>query len=162
GADVPRRPPTLEDHRGGEQDARDEEEWEEVEVDWDENTGSGGLLDEIVAESRPHSVEERQHARDLIGEFVKQVLVGGIRPEYGGVRSSIRATVAKIDSTISGQMNQILHHPEFQRLHATWLGIRDAVLRAGSGRGVEIRVFNATKRDLFKDKRSVDSLADSE
>ena len=38
-------------------------------------------------------------------------------------RRALEAIVAEIDRQIAAQVNQILHHPEFQQVEATWRGL---------------------------------------
>ena len=159
-ADVPRSLGPVGDDGTGNPNAQ-EDDWEEVEVDWDEPSTTTDLLDAVIAESRfTHSHVERKRARDLIGEFVEQVLDGEIQIVGDRVHQQIRETVSQIDSWVSSQLSRILHHAEFQKLHGTWLGIRDVVRR--SAPGVEIRILHATKRDLFTNMLAADSVADTE
>ena len=51
---------------------------------------------------------QKAYARDLIGEFVTQILDEDmtVQPGYGGV---INARIAQIDELISNQLNAIMH-----------------------------------------------------
>jgi len=61
--------------------------------------------------------------------------------------------VALIDRLVNEQLNAILHHPDFQRLEASWRGIRYLVDRAGEEGepNVKIKVLSATWRELERD-----------
>src|SRR5262249_4850821 len=51
---------------------------------------------------------------------------------------------------LSAQLNEILHHPDFQRLEATWRGLYYLVHQTETSETLKIRVLNVTKKELFK------------
>ena len=59
--------------------------------------------------------------------------------------------VADIDRNLSIQLAEILHHPEFQRLEASWRGLRYLVDQTETSENLKIRVLNVTKRELLND-----------
>jgi type VI secretion system protein ImpC len=141
----------------------DEGEWEEVEVEWDESGVSPNLLGAILDESAFAQNEDQQRwGRESLEEFVVQWRSMGIPHAQGQeVGSLTDAMIANLDVVLSRQINAILHHPSFQRLHAAWLGLREVVLRAQAGRGIVVKALHATKRDLFSDMAWAHSLADT-
>lgn len=52
------------------------------------------------------------------------------------------------------QLNEILHAPAFQRLEATWRGLRYLVSSAGVDDSVKVRVFDVTRKELLSDFQS--------
>src|SRR5262245_41991225 len=62
---------------------------------------------------------QRTYARDLIGEFVIQVLDNGIVVSSDTV-AMINSRIAQIDELLTNQLNEILHDAEFQKLEASW------------------------------------------
>ena len=82
-----------------------------------------GLLDQIIKDSRiARSETERTRAKDLIGEFVQQVLQGSVVVSKD-LESAISARIAALDEAISRQLNEVMHAPEFQKLEASWRGL---------------------------------------
>jgi type VI secretion system protein ImpC len=82
----------------------------------------GSPLDTIVAESRiARSDTERSRAKDLIGEFVQQVLDGAVVVKKD-LETAIAARIAALDEAISAQLNEVMHAPEFQKLEAHGAG----------------------------------------
>src|ERR1035438_5953660 len=82
------------------------------------------LLDTIISESRiGANANEKARAKDLIGELADQVLSGTVVVKRD-LATSIDARIAELDKLISDQLSAILHHPEFQRLEASWRGLR--------------------------------------
>ena len=53
----------------------------------------------------------------------------------------------------AGQLDEMLHAPAFQRLEATWRGLRYLVWSTGTNAAVKVRVFNVTKQELLSDFR---------
>ena len=51
------------------------------------------------------------------------------------------------------QLDEILHAPAFQRLEATWRGLRYLVGSTEVDTSVKVRVFNVTKKELLSDFR---------
>ncbi|TFW23176.1 type VI secretion system contractile sheath large subunit [Massilia arenosa] len=109
------------------------------------------LLDRIVEESRvARSSSEHERARDIIAELVRQATEGSI-VYSGNLSATIDARVAELDRLISAQLSAILHAPEFQKLERSWTGLQYLVKGSAGEQGVQVRMFNATKRELVKD-----------
>ncbi|MBI5750622.1 MAG: type VI secretion system contractile sheath large subunit [Hydrogenophilales bacterium] len=112
---------------------------------------AAGLLDAIVDESRVATNEqEKTHARDLIAELVDQVLAGAVTVSKDLV-ASLDARVAEIDHLISEQLNAVMHHAEFQKLEASWRGLKYLTQQSETSTMLKIKVLNTSKKDLVKD-----------
>ena len=57
----------------------------------------------------------------------------------------------EIDKKLSAQMDEILHHPDYQKLEGTWRGLHYLVHQSETGESLQIKVLNVSKRELFKD-----------
>jgi type VI secretion system protein ImpC len=109
------------------------------------------LLDRIIREGRMvREPAQKPHARRLLGEFATQVLDDNIKVE-GHTAAAIVDRIQKIDAQISDQLNAILHHPEFQKLEASWRGLQYLVMNTETGTELKLRVLNATKDELRND-----------
>src|SRR4051794_15041491 len=87
------------------------------------------LLDSILFEGRlALEASQHEHAKDLVAEFVDQVLSQGGKVS-GDVVESIKLRVAEIDRLISAQLNHVMHAEEFQKLEASWRGLHHLVMR---------------------------------
>ena len=83
-----------------------------------------GLLDQIVDEGRlGRDVAARERGKDLVKEFVTQVLDGSMTVSKDA-EAMINARIAQIDHLISLQLNEVLHHAAFQKLESTWRGLK--------------------------------------
>jgi type VI secretion system protein ImpC len=109
------------------------------------------LLDRIIQEGKMARDESQQaYARDLVGEFVNQILDEGMTVSKDTV-ASIEARVAQIDQLLSEQLNEILHHEEFQRLEAAWRGLHFLVMNTETSTKLKLRLLNVTKKELLND-----------
>jgi len=109
------------------------------------------LLDQIVEQGRfGKEAEAKERGRDLIKEFVAQVLDGSMIVAKDA-EMMINARIAQIDHLLSLQLNEILHHPQFQKLEGTWRGLKYLMNNCESGASIKVRVLNANKKELLRD-----------
>ncbi len=59
--------------------------------------------------------------------------------------------VALLDALLDGQVNAILHHPRFQKLEASWRGLRYLAEQAEGAENVKIRVLSVSWNELARD-----------
>jgi type VI secretion system protein ImpC len=109
------------------------------------------LLDKIVEEGRfSKEAGARERGKDLIKEFVAQVLEGAITVSRD-TEAMINARIAQIDHLLSIQINEILHHPTFQKLEGSWRGLKYLMDQSETSDQLKIKVLNVSKRDLLRD-----------
>lgn len=109
------------------------------------------LLDKIIQDGKMARDESQQaYARDLINEYVSQILEGGMTVANDTV-ASIEAQVARIDELLTAQMNEILHHEDFQKLEASWRGLHFLVFNTETSTRLKLRLLNITKKELLTD-----------
>jgi type VI secretion system protein ImpC len=114
-------------------------------------TTEGSLLDQIVDKARlPVEPAARQRGKDIIKEFVSQIVKGEMTFSRDA-DATVNARIAQIDHLISLQLNEVLHHPAFQKLEATWRGIKYLMDQSETSTQLKIRVFNASKKEVLKD-----------
>ena len=111
----------------------------------------GSILDTIVREGRFGPAEPAQaRGRGLVTRFVEEVLAGSMQvgPD---TEVMINQRIAEIDALISAQLNEIMHHPAFQKLEGTWRGLKYLLSQSETGTMLKIKVLNATKKELLRD-----------
>jgi type VI secretion system protein ImpC len=108
------------------------------------------LLDKILDQGRWKDPTGRAMARDIIGEFAKQILEGEITVAKD-TEVMINSRIAEIDVLLSAQLNEIMHAPEFQKLESSWRGLHYLVDKSETGTLLKLRVLNVTKQELSKD-----------
>ncbi|MCY1033887.1 type VI secretion system contractile sheath large subunit [Corallococcus sp. BB11-1] len=59
--------------------------------------------------------------------------------------------IALIDLRMGHQLDEILHHPDFQQLEASWRGLHYLVMRSETGPLLKLRVLNVSQNDLLED-----------
>ena len=109
------------------------------------------LLERILGEGRlARDESQTERAKDMIGEFVQQVMQGSMVVSKN-IETSINSRIAAIDSLVSAQLNEIMHAEEFQKLEASWRGLQHLVFESETGTMLKIRVLNSSKKDLLRD-----------
>jgi type VI secretion system protein ImpC len=110
----------------------------------------GSLLERILVEGKlARDPSQREYARDLVGEFVNEVLAGATVSNDAVER--INDKIAEIDDLLSAQINEILHHEEFQKLEGSWRGLSYLVFNTETSTRLKLRLLNITKAELLKD-----------
>jgi type VI secretion system protein ImpC len=116
-----------------------------------ETAAPRSLLDEIVDRGKMAKDDAgRQRGRDLVKEFVSQILQGAIGIS-ADTEAMINARIAQIDELLSSQLNEVMHAPEFQKLEGSWRGLKYLLDRSETSDKLKIRVLNVSKRDLLRD-----------
>ena len=111
----------------------------------------GSILDQIIDETRMIKQDsQRDNAKDMIGEFVQEVMAGAITTSKN-TEAMINDRIAQLDKLISSQLNEVMHHPDLQELEGTWRGLHYLTDKSETGQSLKIRVLNATKKDVLKD-----------
>lgn len=109
------------------------------------------LLDSIVEEGiRTKDESARERGKDLVKEFVAQVLEGSMTVTRDA-ETMINARIAQIDHLLSIQLNEILHHPTFQKLEGSWRGLRYMMDQSETSDQLKIKILSVTKKELLRD-----------
>ncbi len=116
-----------------------------------ETEKEGSLLDKILTDGRMARDDyQKERAKDMIGEFVNQVMSGELTMSKN-MDVAINSRIAEIDRLVSAQMNEIMHHEDFQKLEGSWRGLHHLLKNSLTGAQLKIRVMSVTKGELLKD-----------
>jgi type VI secretion system protein ImpD len=74
------------------------------------------------------------------------------RPDRAEVTRRLSRDIARIDDLISRQLDAIIHHPDFQKLEASWRGLTYLVDKLPENDSVKIRVLNVSWSELVQDQ----------
>lgn len=120
-------------------------------VDKRDKDGSvGGELANAVTKGKlVRDQSQQSFAADLISEFVKQVTSNKVI-SHDSIAFITKRT-SDIDQLISAQLNEILHHPDFQKLEGSWRGLNYLVHSSETGVNLKLRLLNITKDELRND-----------
>ncbi len=115
-----------------------------------QTTEATSLLDQVIAATRPQDAKEADRAKG----YFKQFLEGVVKPGQvvsKDVEANIKYWIGEIDKKLSAQLNEVMHHPDFQRLESTWRGLHYLVHQSETGTNLKIRVLNAKKTEIARD-----------
>src|SRR5262245_1296435 len=107
----------------------------------------GSLLDQIITATKQ---TERSRAQELVEALASEALAGTVTYSRN-VTQTLKQGIAALDAALSKQLAAILHNPDFQKLEGTWRGMHHLVMNTETGATLKIKVFNVSKRELFKD-----------
>jgi len=109
------------------------------------------LLDRIVDEGRlGRDSATKERGKELVKNFVNEVLKGTVTIATD-TEAMINARIAQIDHLVSTQLNEIMHHSDFQKLEGTWRGLKFLLDNSESSEQLKIKVLNVSKKELLKD-----------
>ena len=115
-----------------------------------EQTTEASLLDQIFEQGRFTDTSARERGKNLVKEFVAQVLEGSMTLGRDADQM-ITQRVAQIDHLISLQLNEVMHNAAFQKLEGTWRGLRYLLDQSETSTMLKIRILNVSKKDLLRD-----------
>ena len=103
--------------------------------------GEVNLLDSIINDSNMVREEsQKSWAKEIISEFAKEVMDGQIKVSKD-TEAMINARIAELDRLISAQLNEIMHHDDFQKLESSWRGLNYLVQQSETGDRMKIKVL---------------------
>jgi len=109
------------------------------------------LLDNIVQNGGMVGDDSQvPYARDLIGEFVTQILDEGMVVS-ADTAAMINEQVARIDELLTNQLNEVMHQEEFQKLEGSWRGLNYLVMNTETSTMLKLRLLNITQKELLND-----------
>jgi len=100
-------------------------------------------------EFKPQTDRAREEVESAVLTLAQQALSSTAKLSTDAVQS-IQAIVAELDRKLSEQVNEILHHQDFQTLEGAWRGLHYLVNNTETDSMLKIRVMNITKKDLAK------------
>lgn len=115
------------------------------------DTSSESVLDLILKHSQiVREPEQAAQATSMIEEFIEEVPQHVLRKSESAAEM-INERIAAIDRLLSAQVNEILHHPAFQQLEATWRGLDNLLKSSSAAKDVTIKLLPASRSELLKD-----------
>ncbi len=103
----------------------------------------------LQQEFKPKSDRAREAVESAVQTLAEQVLKDTAVVSDDAIRT-IESIIAEIDQKLSEQINQILHHPDFQQLEGAWRGLHYLVNNTETDEMLKIKVMNISKKDLHK------------
>jgi type VI secretion system protein ImpC len=103
----------------------------------------------LQREFKPKSDEAKSAVEAAVQTLAQQAL-SKTQLIGNDVVKSINDMIAAIDKKLSDQVNEILHHEDFQKLEGAWRGLHYMVNNTETDEQLKIRVMNISKADLGK------------
>ncbi|HQC98301.1 MAG TPA: type VI secretion system contractile sheath large subunit, partial [Aquabacterium sp.] len=103
----------------------------------------------LQKEFKPKSDDAKNAVEQAVQTLAQQALAQ-TQLISGDVVASIEAMIAAIDKKLSDQINQIIHHGDFQKLEGAWRGLHYMVNNTETDENLKIRVMNVSKAELGK------------
>jgi type VI secretion system protein ImpC len=106
----------------------------------------------LEKEFRPKSDEQRSAVESAVRTLAQQAISSAVTLSNDAYRT-IEAIIAEIDRKMAEQIDQILHHEEFQKLESAWRGLHYLVSNTETDEMLKIRFMNISKKDLHRTLR---------
>ncbi|QKE65191.1 type VI secretion system contractile sheath large subunit [Aquipseudomonas campi] len=120
-------------------------------VETTRNVAEAGILDRIIAETRLTPDDEAYDiAKRGVSAFIEELLKPHNQNEPVK-KAMVDRMIAEIDAKLSRQMDEILHHADFQALESSWRGLKLLVDRTNFRENTKLEILNASKQDLLDD-----------
>jgi type VI secretion system protein ImpC len=103
----------------------------------------------LQKEFKPKTVRAKEAVENAVKTLAEQALSETQLISDDAVKT-IEAMIAEIDRKLSDQVNQVLHHPDFQSLEGAWRGLHYLVNNTETDEMLKIRVMNISKKDVAK------------
>jgi len=114
-----------------------------------ETSEFGSLLSKQFRPKTDRAAEEIESAVQTLAEYAlkdtKLVSTDAV--------ASIEAMIAQIDKKLTAQVNQIMHHEDFQALESAWRGLHYMVNNTETDESLKIKVMSISKKELHKTLR---------
>ena len=109
------------------------------------------LLDSIVAQTSLTQEDDTYGVvKSGVGALIEELIKSDNEDEKVN-KSIIDKMIAEIDEKISAQMDEILHHEDFQALESKWRGLYMLVERTDFRQNILMEIINVSKEDLMED-----------
>ncbi|MGB0845679.1 MAG: type VI secretion system contractile sheath large subunit [Thiolinea sp.] len=116
---------------------------------------SAGLMESsdfsalLEKEFKPKSDRSKEAVEEAVKTLAQQALQNAGVVSDDAIRT-IQSMIAEIDQRLSEQVNQIIHHEDFQKLESSWRGLHYLVNNTETDEMLKIKVMNISKKELTK------------
>jgi type VI secretion system protein ImpC len=116
-----------------------------------ESRGESPLLQELLLSTRLTPADEAYSVTRKGVEALLGLLLDSERETVHVSKAVLDEMIAEIDRKLSLQMDEILHHRQFQKLESAWRSLAFLVERTDFRENNRIEIINATKEELLVD-----------
>ena len=109
------------------------------------------LLDNIISQTNINKSDDTYNVvKTGVGALISELLKSNNTEEKVN-KTVIDKMIAEIDAKISSQMDEILHHKDFQALESKWKGVSLLIERTNFRENILMEIINVSKEDLIED-----------
>jgi len=109
------------------------------------------LLDSILAETKMKPSDEGYNvAKQGVSAFIAELL----KPTREGAKvqqNIVNEMISEIDKKLSSQVDEVLHHEDFQKLESAWRGLKLVIDHTDFRQNIKVELLNVSKEDLLND-----------
>jgi type VI secretion system protein ImpC len=128
---------------------------------FDLNDPENPVIDQVLFHSKiDMNSSQTPFFREMVQTFAKEFLDGNII-DTGNLSKDIGVRIDEIDRILTAQINEIIHHSEFQALEASWLSVHQLVKTVQPDENVKVRLLDTTKEEILEDAQSAADFEDS-
>lgn len=98
---------------------------------------------------RPTSTERKDRIEMAVHTMAQQALAD-THVVGEDVFATLEGMIGELDRQLTRQINEIIHHPDFQKLESAWRGLHYLVSNTSTGKDLKIRVLNISKDETYK------------
>ncbi|MDR3224124.1 MAG: type VI secretion system contractile sheath large subunit [Holosporales bacterium] len=110
------------------------------------------ILDILLNEKKmARFPEQEDNAIALLIDFVNEMVDLKELPQESGIVTFLTRRIAELDELLTAQINEVLHHPDFQKLEGSWRGLHYFVMNSETSTRLKIRLLNTSLKDLRDD-----------
>ena len=125
-------------------DEKLEQSQAEIEAQSSESSDFSALLQKEFKPRTDRAQEQVENAVRTLAEYVLK----DVNLVPTDAVSTIEAIKAEIDGKLTAQINQILHHEDFQKMESAWRGLHYLVNNTETDEMLKIKVINISKTEL--------------
>lgn len=100
-------------------------------------------------EFNPKSEEADSAVKGAVKTLVQQALSNAALISDNSIKT-IEGMIAELDKKLSAQVNEIIHHKDFEDIESSWRGLSYLVNNTQTSDSLKVRVMNISKKDLLK------------
>ncbi len=126
--------------------AEEKQESQQAEVE-----EGGSLIDQIMQQTR---LKPEDDGYDTAKKGIQAFIGDLLTPQRKGEKVEQKIVdnmIAEIDNRISQQVDEIIHHENFQKMESAWRGLKMVVDRTDFRENIKMELLSVSKKELLED-----------
>jgi type VI secretion system protein ImpC len=102
---------------------------------------------------KPRTSDAETEVENAVTTLIRQALQDQTLVKED-VLDTVSEMIARLDAKLTEQVNEIIHHPEFQKVESAWRGLAYCVNNSEPDATLKIQVLNVSKAEIERELRS--------